>query len=279
MPARDARARAGAPIGAHGCGSSAGALPAEREVPCTGEGWVPGKTMLFPHGPFHQGDMHTAHNSCPSTQANNCIAFADFMAGVLTGGTVRGLPLIFDALAGSFPAVDPPLLPMMIAMVGLPSWHVLTDGGRLRDRFTAAHPALCCGGSAMPGAAPVEPAVPAMVEAAPTGVDSAGGDGASECEDPTLGQRPSVEVAIAATAGEPAVLPADSCRSAETTAPMALGSTSTSSAHVPRRSLRIAATASSASAPRGLAALPPRRVPRSNSCSTRREEGSSMPCE
>jgi hypothetical protein len=41
---------------------------------------------------------------------NNCIAFADFIVRVLTGGAVRGAPLIFDALVGQVRALAEPRL-------------------------------------------------------------------------------------------------------------------------------------------------------------------------
>eukprot|EP00887_Chlorella_sp_A99_P001331 scaffold14.g1331.t1 len=71
----------------------------------------------------------------------NCIAFADFMVRLLTGGGVCGAPLLFDALAGRVPPQDPPMLPFMLSMVGLSGWHVVVDGGRLMARFLARHPA------------------------------------------------------------------------------------------------------------------------------------------
>ncbi|KAI7838929.1 hypothetical protein COHA_007291 [Chlorella ohadii] len=68
----------------------------------------------------------------------NCICFADFIARVLTGGVLKGAPLIFDLLVGMVPAADPPLL-QLLSLFQL-SWHDVCDGGRLLRAFLQQHP-------------------------------------------------------------------------------------------------------------------------------------------
>ncbi|EFN56517.1 expressed protein [Chlorella variabilis] len=93
---------------------------------------------------------------------NNCICFADFVVRVLTGGAVRGAPLIFDALVGQVPVADSPLLALLELTMQM-SWHDVCDGSRLLHAFLRQHPA----GLPPPPAGSealsilVEPAVPA----------------------------------------------------------------------------------------------------------------------
>jgi hypothetical protein len=68
----------------------------------------------------------------------NCICFADFMARVLTGGVVKGAPLVFDLLAGTVPAADLPLL-QLLSLFQM-TWHDVCDGGRLLRAFLQQHP-------------------------------------------------------------------------------------------------------------------------------------------
>ncbi|KAL4451457.1 hypothetical protein ABPG75_007119 [Micractinium tetrahymenae] len=113
---------------------------------------------------------------------SNCICFADFAVRVLTGGAVKGAPLIFDLLVGQVPPVDSPLL-TLLGMTTELRWHDVTDGGRMMAAFLQQHgdgallpPAAASGGgcgceelslllpeTAVPAdkaAAAVEPAVP-----------------------------------------------------------------------------------------------------------------------
>ena len=53
--------------------------------------------------------------------ANNCIQNCDFLVRVLTAGSVRNAPLVFDALCGVVPPQDNPMLVMFMLMTGL-SW-------------------------------------------------------------------------------------------------------------------------------------------------------------
>ena len=52
---------------------------------------------------------------------NNCIHACDFLVRVLTGGIVRSAPLIYDALCGDYPDVDPPML-MMLPLLMQKTW-------------------------------------------------------------------------------------------------------------------------------------------------------------
>ena len=52
---------------------------------------------------------------------NNCIQNTDFLVRVLTGGRVRNAPLAYDALCGSVPEQDNPMLLMFMLMTGI-SW-------------------------------------------------------------------------------------------------------------------------------------------------------------
>jgi hypothetical protein len=96
--------------------------------------------------------------------ARNCIAFADFAVRVLTGGRVRGAPLVFDLLCGTVPDADSPLLPLLHAMTRL-TWFDVCDGGRLMRGFLEAH-----------GPAAVVPVgeLPAPAQAAGAGEEDAG---------------------------------------------------------------------------------------------------------
>jgi hypothetical protein len=44
---------------------------------------------------------------------SNCIQSSDFLVRVLTGGRVRGAPIIYDKLCGHVPPLDSPLLLML----------------------------------------------------------------------------------------------------------------------------------------------------------------------
>ena len=86
--------------------------------------------------PHHNHKMHP-HPGARAAQAlafaesrpyhalrNNCIHFADFCVRVLTGGAVRGAPLLYDLICGTvLPAPDPPMLVMMQMMLQMP-WCV-----------------------------------------------------------------------------------------------------------------------------------------------------------
>lgn len=52
---------------------------------------------------------------------NNCIHNTDFLCRVLTRGRLRNGPLVYDALAGSVPEQDHPMLLMFFLMTRL-SW-------------------------------------------------------------------------------------------------------------------------------------------------------------
>ena len=101
--------------------------------------------MLYvaaPHHPLDSEHVVKAINFAgqKSYQAlkNNCIAFADFITRVLTGGRVRNAPLIFDHVAGKIPLVDSPMLPLFQAMLKM-TWHEIADGSRLMQEFIASH--------------------------------------------------------------------------------------------------------------------------------------------
>ena len=53
---------------------------------------------------------------------NNCIHACDFLVRVLTGGLVRSAPLIYDALCGEYPPIDPPML-MMLPLLMQKTWY------------------------------------------------------------------------------------------------------------------------------------------------------------
>ena len=53
---------------------------------------------------------------------NNCIKTTDFFCRVLTKGKVRDGPLIYDALAGTVPDKDHPMLLMFLLMTNLSWW-------------------------------------------------------------------------------------------------------------------------------------------------------------
>lgn len=53
---------------------------------------------------------------------NNCIHTTDFLGRVLTLGALRNGPLIYDALVGSVPQQDHPMLLMFFLMTQL-SWY------------------------------------------------------------------------------------------------------------------------------------------------------------
>ena len=53
--------------------------------------------------------------------ANNCIQNCDFLVRALTGGAVRGAPLLYDALCGRVPPQDAPMLLMFMLMTRI-SW-------------------------------------------------------------------------------------------------------------------------------------------------------------
>lgn len=53
-----------------------------------------------PHLPTNKQALDFAQAGRYHALRSNCIAFADYACRVLTGGAVRGAPLIFDLLVG-----------------------------------------------------------------------------------------------------------------------------------------------------------------------------------
>lgn len=98
--------------------------------------------MAVPHHPLDAEQVEKAINFAASRayQAlkNNCIAFADFITRVLTGGHIKNAPLIFDHIVGHVPPVDSPMLPFFQAMLKT-TWHEIADGSRLMRDFIEAH--------------------------------------------------------------------------------------------------------------------------------------------
>lgn len=86
------------------------------------------------HAPHVQAAVAFASARPYHAAANNCIAVADFLARVLTGGAVRGAPLVFDALVGCVPLADSTALAAASEAMGV-TWFDIADGGRLTRAF------------------------------------------------------------------------------------------------------------------------------------------------
>jgi hypothetical protein len=91
-----------------------------------------------PHAPHVAAALEHAQRRPYHALRNNCIAFADAAVRVLTGGLVRGAPLLFDAFVGRVPDPDPPLLPLLAAVAGV-TWFDICDGGRLMREMLHVH--------------------------------------------------------------------------------------------------------------------------------------------
>lgn len=159
-----------------------------------------------PHHPLKadhvQRAVRFAEGRVYQAMHNNCIAFADFIVRVLTGGRVRSAPLLFDALCGTVPPVDSPLLPVLQMMTQL-TWFDVTDGSRLMRHFLAEH-----------GHAAVQQ-VPATWEGIATGScavvqEGRGMGSAAEANAPTLAP------AVALASAHPENQGEESSRSADT---------------------------------------------------------------
>lgn len=98
-----------------------------------------GKPKLSLEDPVVQQAVEFAGRNRYHAIKNNCINFADFFTRILTQGAVLGAPLLYDAICGSIPAQDNPLVVMLMLMTGL-SWQNVCDGSRLMHAFVEAHP-------------------------------------------------------------------------------------------------------------------------------------------
>lgn len=83
--------------------------------------------MLYTPMCFYVQALSLAESRPYHILRNNCIHFADAMVRLLTGGSVRSAPLIYDLVCGEVPAVDPPVVLLAQAMLQLP-WTTAVDG-------------------------------------------------------------------------------------------------------------------------------------------------------